>query len=245
MSLTPNIQGDAMMSSYSNKRQRNAEFGNLVNQLNQWQIPDRAIDTVHDLARISLNEVKALTEYEDGKVSRLLTVVAFLSAVGAAVFTRLATEYAIPSLASYCLTWDWWLPWMSYLFFFLYVSVVSLAVLIMLGAIKPTFNVPATWKGPAKTGLPTSMIFYKNMLDVTAPKWGEAFAELSGDDGKPLKSYYAKCYIGEAYLVAQKAADKLRVVSPGVMALQWAMAILLIFFWLFACTVQFVAPANH
>lgn len=67
------------------------QFSNLLGRLGAWQIPTDAVDRVHDLARASLNEVKALTEYEDGKVSRLLTVITFLSAVVAAVFTRFAS----------------------------------------------------------------------------------------------------------------------------------------------------------
>jgi hypothetical protein len=70
------------------KNDREVAFGALIERLKGWEIPEEAMDRVHDAARASLNEVKALTEYEDGKVSRLLTVVAFLSAVVAAVFTR-------------------------------------------------------------------------------------------------------------------------------------------------------------
>jgi putative hydrolase of the HAD superfamily len=60
--------------------------------------------------------------------------------------------------------------------------------------------------------------------------------------GSELKEYYAKCYIVESYLVAEKVADKLRVLAPGVDALQWAMKILLAFFLLFAATEILVVP---
>lgn len=92
--------------------------------------------------------------------------------------------------------------------------------------------------------MPTSMLFYRGILDVSAAQWAEAFVQQTEGKGKKLKAYYAKCYIGEAYLVAEKVADKLRVAAPGVEALRWAMAILLAFFLLFAATAQFVPPTK-
>ena len=71
-------------------------FKALQRQLEVWSIPDEAVNAVHDVARSSLTEVKSLTEYEDGKVARLLTIIAFLSVVVAAVFSRFASDYAWP-----------------------------------------------------------------------------------------------------------------------------------------------------
>ena len=219
-------------------------FGELAAALHKWDVPNAAVDIVHDAARASLIEVKALTEYEDGKVSRLLTVIAFLSAVVAAVFTRFASDYHWPNLASYSTTINWWLPFGTYLAFFSYVIFVTVATFILLGAIKPTFNLPASWRGESRSGLPSSMLFYKGILDATALKWGDAFIELAEPDGKKLKAYYAKCYIGESYLVAEKVATKLRTVAPGVGMLRWSMGILIAFFVLFALTSQFVCGAH-
>jgi len=225
-----------------NKEARGAAFKALLGRLEVWEIPDDAIDRVHDAARASLAEVKALTEYEDGKVSRLLTVVAFLSAVVGAVFTRFASVYSWPKVAGAHIGPDWLLPAATYTAFFVYVLLVTLSVLTVLSAIRPTFNVPATWDGAGRTGLPSSMLFYRGILDVPAPRWGEAFEQLTGKDGKELKRYYAKCYIAEAYLVAEKVADKLEVVSPGIDALRWAMGVLLVFFVLFGATIITVEP---
>lgn len=88
------------------------------------------------------------------------------------------------------------------------------------------------------------MLFYKGILDVTAGQWADAFVQQTDAKGKRLKAYYAKCYIGEAYLVAEKVADKLRIAAPGVGALRWAMGILLVFFFLFALTAQFTPPTK-
>jgi hypothetical protein len=136
------------------------------------------------------------------------------------------------------------LPAVTYLSFFVYVILVTWSVFTILRAIQPTFNVPATWRGPGRTGLPTSMIFYKGILDVSASKWGEAFEALSGENGLDLKRYYAKCYVAEAYLVAAKVAQKLNALRPGISALRGAMRVLIAFFLLFAATIVSV-EANH
>src|SRR5436190_2212137 len=109
-----------IMSRQSTKKMRDSQFKELLIELEKWEIPEAAVDTVHDAARASLNEVKALTEYEDGKVSRLLTVVAFLSAVIGAAFTRFASEYTWPGVAAYSADSAWWLPFSTYLAFFVY-----------------------------------------------------------------------------------------------------------------------------
>jgi hypothetical protein len=76
---------------------RQTELRLLPAFLEGWTISPNAIDRVHDAARVSVSEVKALTEYQDGKASRLLTVVAFLSALVAAVFTRFAGDIGWPA----------------------------------------------------------------------------------------------------------------------------------------------------
>ena len=216
------------------------EFAVLITNLRGWTIPTTAIDRVHDAARASLNEVKALTEYEDGKVSRLLTVIAFLSAVVGAVFTRFAAVYSWPGFSKFMPSCEWFFPALTYLSFFAYVVLVTWSVWKVIGAIRPIFKIPETWTGPGKTGLPTSMIFYKGMLDVTAPNWGAAFQSLAGNTGEDLKQYYAKCYIAEAYLVAEKVADKLEALGPGIRALRISMGILIFFFIACGATFLFV-----
>lgn len=222
------------------KTERNRGFAELKIKLDSWNIPNDAVDRAHDAARASLNEVKALTEYEDGKVGRILTVIAFLSAVVGAVFTRLATDYQLPRVSNFSNSTDWWLPAITYMSFFMYLILVTISVLIVIWAIRPTFNVPKTWSGSASSNRPSSMIFYYGMLDVTAPSWAESFQGLTQNDGIELKKYYTKCYIAESYLVAQKVADKLALVAPGINLLRWAMIVLLLFFILFSSTALLV-----
>jgi hypothetical protein len=64
--------------------------------------PD-ALDALIKHGRESLDEVKALTEYEDQKATRLLTIVAFLSALAGVLFTRYVEFYVSPLQAQrYC-----------------------------------------------------------------------------------------------------------------------------------------------
>lgn len=213
------------------------EFRALLEELNAWEVPTAAIDGLLDASRASLNEVKALTEYEDAKVARLLTIIAFLSAVIGAVFSRFANDYAWPGFGVTGSALVQLLPAFTYIVFFAYVILVTWSVYRVLGAVRPKFNSPATWRGDAKTGLPGSMLFYEKILDVRPSDWGRAFQNLTGADAATLKEYYAKNYITETYLVAEKVAHKLEVLEPGVNALRAAMILLIAFFGLYALTI--------
>jgi hypothetical protein len=84
----------------SGKRPSDRGFGELIVKLNGWSVPTEALDRIHAGAKAILAEVKALAEYADGKASRLLTIVEFLSAVVGAVFTRFATDCPRPGLGA-------------------------------------------------------------------------------------------------------------------------------------------------
>jgi hypothetical protein len=127
--------------------------------------------------------------------------------------------------------------------FLAYVVLVTFAVLKAVGAIRPKFEIPATWTEGNSKGEPTSMIFYKGILDVGALQWGRAFEE-SGEAGTALKERYAKNYIAEAYLVARKVADKLESLKWSIGALGGALAFLLLFFLAFGGTIYLVEPTR-
>jgi hypothetical protein len=226
------------------KRPSDTGFAELLVKLNEWSIPTEALDRVHDGAKASLAEVKALTEYEDGKASRLLTIAAFLSAAVAAVFTRFAADYPWPGFGAFDTDRLSALTIAAYAAFFAYVLLVTISVLIILSAVKPRFNIPKSWAPGSKVDRPTSMLFYEKILDVTAPTWGQAFIGLGTNKGDDLKAYYAKCYIAESYLVAEKVADKLRLLNPGVTILQAAMWVLVVFFALSGANVVLVKTSN-
>lgn len=216
----------------------------LIDLLVGWEIPAGQEESVHDMARASLDEVKGLTEYEDAKVGRLLTIVAFLTALAGAVFNRFASSYPLPrweELASDCA--NFW-PALTYLFFGIYSLVVAVSAFIIFGAIKPTFNEPAQWKAPSE-GRPKSMNFYARILDSNPRVWGETFVDLtakSNASGNALRARYAKDYIFESYLVAEKVALKLQKVAPAVRWLQRSMLLLAAFILSYAITLIALLP---
>ncbi|MCC8968911.1 hypothetical protein [Bradyrhizobium brasilense] len=229
---------------FGKRKPENSSFGELTAKLHAWSIPPEALDRVHDGAKASLAEVKALTEYEDGKASRLLTIIAFLSALVGAVFTRFATDYPWPGFGPFNEDQLSYLTIAAYLGFFAYVILVTASVLIFLSAVKPRFNIPESWKG-SNVNRPASTLFYEGILKVTAPAWGQTFIDIgSKNEGKDLKALYAKCYIAESHLVADKVAVKLRLLKPAVGMLQAAMWVLLAFFFLAGANVMLVKSAN-
>ena len=216
----------------------------LVGLLASWKIPEGREQAVHDMARASLDEVKGLTEYVDGKVGRLLVIVAFLTALAGAVFARFSSTYALPrwdTIASDC---TYILPALTYTLFGAYTVIVAGSAFVIFGAIKPTFNEPAQWKGRSDSP-PKSMNFYARILDANPQVWGQTFVTLTGDsaDGPDnLKAQYAKDYIFEAYLVAEKVAHKLKKVAPAVRWLQFSMLVLAAFIVSYALTLIVLEP---
>lgn len=208
----------------------------LLILLDNWQIPTGSEDAVHDMARASLDEVKGLTEYEDAKVGRLLTIVAFLTALAGAVFSRFTSSYPLPRWndGPICVSI---LPALTYFLFFVYVVVVAVSAFAIFGAIKPTFNEPAQWRNPSE-GPPKSMNFYARILDANPRVWGQTFVDLTAQSasGSALKARYAKDYIFESYLIAEKVAQKLEKVAPAVKWLQRSMLLLAGFMLAYAAT---------
>jgi hypothetical protein len=217
-------------------------FAQLLAELEAWPLPTDALDSVHEGAKASLAEVKALTEYEDGKASRLLTIVAFLSALVGAVFTRFATDYPWSGFEMFETDHLSALVTATYIAFFAYVLLVTTSVLIILIAVEPRFNEPKAWT--ESLDRPRSMLFYQGIIGVTAPIWGATFISLGTKKGEDLTAYYAKCYIAESYLVAQKVKKKLRLLRPGVGLLQVAMVVLLLFFSLYGASLILVKPSS-
>lgn len=212
----------------------------LLNYLNDWSIPTKDIDAVHDSAKTSFGAVKDLTEYQDGKASRLLTIIAFLSAAIAAVFTRFAALYPWPG--SFNNAAAWYLPTFAYVLFFLYLISAAIGLAVVVNAIRPQFNIPKTWTAGRQGSRPKSMLFFEKMLDVSAADWGETFQDLSAKG--VLKETYAKNYIYETRLIAQKVATKLNLLQNGTRFILCAVVALPIFFVICLLTMVLVPSAS-
>lgn len=127
------------------------------------------VQRIYDIAKASLSSVQALTEYEDGKVARILTIVAFLSAIVGAVFIRFNTDYP-----SHSFSWSTSVR-ATYLLFFAYIVFVALAAAVLIYAIRPTFNIPPEWRNPSATNRPKSSFFYSEILKVTKDNRRQTF----------------------------------------------------------------------
>src|SRR5882762_10212300 len=72
-----------------------AEIDNEFRRARVEDANEEALVAIVEKARESLNEVKDLTEYQDAKIVRLLTVIAFLSALAGALFSRFADAHPL------------------------------------------------------------------------------------------------------------------------------------------------------
>lgn len=75
---------------------------------------DETLDEAIELAKASLAEAKAQTEYQDGKATRLLTVTTFLTALAGAFFASFTTEYPQRTLADQSRSTYWLILSLSY-----------------------------------------------------------------------------------------------------------------------------------
>jgi hypothetical protein len=206
---------------------------------------DGNLETPLKLARQSLDEVKALTDYQDGKATRLLTIITFLSAFSGVLFGRFADTYPLQTFLSgisisNTATYRSTLVPLSYFLFIVFGLLAVSGALVTFHAIRARFRYP---KVASDKGKPKSYVFFKPIAEVSPEDWSKAF--LSDDPSKlkgDLQIAYLKNYITEAYLVATKVADKLRYLEPAQQLQSWAIKALL--FWLiaFSATFVFVSP---
>jgi hypothetical protein len=196
------------------------------------------IDEILPLAKWSLESVTHLTEYEDEKANRILTAVAFLSALVSVAFAAIVQRYpfsvagevkgvsihshSVVLLIVYCL-------------FAFYFVLLTVGAAFTLYAVRPQFRIPTTW-ARTKTE-PGSFLFFKEILNVSGKNWGRSFTET---DSKKLKAEYAKNSVLETYLIAQKIPKKLRPLKKGIWLFFASTAVLIVLLPLCAVTVVYV-----
>lgn len=235
----PRMDGTAMAAGTMARAAKSA--------LSELQVEPDALKDTMARARESLNEVKALTEYQDQKATRLLTIITFLTALAGVLFGRMADTAPF----EFVLTTHWtdlraWLVAFAYLGFFAYIFCVISGALITFKATETRFKYPER-SAPADDGEPShprSHVFYEGILFVSPTDWAKSF--LKRDNPAKLEPslqlQYLRDYISESYLIAAKVADKLRYLVPGQKFLQMAIRILLVWIFLFALTLVFVSP---
>jgi len=212
----------------------------LVELLHEWEIPQGRERVVHDLALASLSQVKGSTEYDDARA--LLTIVAFLTALAGAVFNRFSSTYELPRWYELASNARYLWPVLTYSMFGAYAVLVAMSAYVIFGAMKPTIFGE---RGRNERTGESSMTFHAQLLDTHPRAWGESLIELTGHStGDRLTAQYAKQYILETYLVAEKIALKLKKAAPAVRWLQWSMLFLAGFIVSYGATLIVLAPAG-
>ncbi|TCM76753.1 hypothetical protein [Rhizobium sp. BK068] len=194
--------------------------------------PDKdSLEAALKVARESLDEVTAQTDYQDGKATRLLTILTFMSAFSGLAFTRLSDGYPL-SIISWADKWsavNSGLVIVSYLLFAAFALLATSGALVTFHAIRARFRYP---RAAAKDKPPGSMLFWMGISRTQPNRWANAFVD-PGDATKvaaELRTEYLRNYIVETYLIAAKVADKMRFLEPAQRIQSWAIAAL--FFWI-------------
>jgi len=221
---------------------------------------DESIDIQAYLGRgrESLNEVKALTEYQDQKATNLLTTIAFLTALAGALFTKFVEIYPLHATRSgngslthlLCVI-------ASYVLFALFILTAVSGALVIFHATKTQFKYPKSHSTlePGSEKRVTSYLFVTGIIDANPAQWAASFLRSQGfvrNGGQEeaiqidpaLQLNYFKNYVGESYLVACKAADKIRYLQPGQAILLLSIRILLMWIMSMGLTWVFVKPVE-
>ncbi len=196
------------------------------------------------LARQSLDEVMAQTEYQDGKATRLLTILTFMSAFSGLLFNRLVDGYPISQLG-----WETagliaasLLVVSSYLCFAFFAICAVAGALVTFHAIRARFRYP---KEPASHGRVGSLLFYQPISRTHPQDWARSYKDPGTEAIRlGLESEYLKNYIIETYLVAAKVADKMRFLEPAQRLQSWAIKALLAWLFIVGAVFAIVPPTK-
>jgi len=220
-----------------------AEFNKNLSNLKVISSEKATIDDAVKLSRESLNEVKALTDYQDGKATRLLTIITFLSAFSGILFGKFVDLYPLHETitsTSIGLIEKGFIV-LTYVAFGLFALAATFGALVTFHAIRTTFKFPKD----SAAALATSYLFYKPIVETTPSKWTDAFLSAGGEGIRAdLKIEYVKNYITETYLVSCKVADKIRYLMPAQQLQHWAIRFLLLFILFFGASFAFVSPTK-
>lgn len=190
-------------------------------------VNDADVEIHLNQAKISYNEVKAATEYQDQKAARLLTILAFLTAAAATIFAKFIDIYSIQapdrhSPAEYLIS-------TIYLGFCVYFFVIAVGALTTFYATQTRFTIPEESKFK-------SVLFFKGILSSTPEDWGGEFVFPKTD----LARKYLESYVVETYLIALKTNVKVQYLRPAQAILQFAIKILFVVIFLLTFALLFV-----
>lgn len=214
-------------------------FDQAIAELNQLTEPDE-IDDAIECARETLREVKELTDYQDSKATRLLTIITFLGALAGILFTLFLDAYPIPkSLQRVDLSvLQFILILTSCAAFGLYTLLSICGALVTFYAIRTRFRYPNN----SRAGSARSFLFYRSILEVTPQNWAASFLDPSDKTkvSPRLKLEYFKNYVTESYLISAKVADKIRYLVPSQIIQLWAISSLFVWVIVSAAVIAIV-----
>lgn len=218
----------------------------MISEINFLMPQDPGLDDALKLARESLDEVTAQTDYQDGKATRLLTILTFMSAFSGLVFNRLADNYPL-SMFERSDRWEIAASTLliaSYILFAAFALLAISGALVTFHAIRSRFRYPQ----PAANSMRVKSFLFWIPISRTQPSmWAKAFVDTSDQSkiSSGLKLEYLKNYIVETYLISAKVADKVRFLEPA-QRLQ-ALALKTLFFWIIitALVFAFVPSAKN
>ena len=196
-----------------------------------------ALKNAIDLAKQSLAEVKAQTEYQDQKATRLLTVTTILSALSGALFSRFEDAYPIDTITSQPFKIAALLG-CGYVAFAAFVIVSVSGALVTFHATRTRFKYPPYQTTEEQEKDPASLLFYGGLIRSRPRAWMKGWVTAGGDgdpEDKPtlrgdLRQRYLQHLVSETYLVAAKTADKLRYLEPAQSLL--AISLRCLFLWI-------------
>jgi hypothetical protein len=211
---------------------------------------NQALKMATDLAKQSLAEVKAQTEYQDQKATRLLTITTILSALSGALFSRFEDTYPIDTVIIQPL-WSALLLGAGYAAFAAFVIVSLSGALVTFHATRTRFKYPVYQTSEEQEKDPESLLFYGGIIRSRPGAWirGWVMAGTNSDpEDKPtlrddLQQRYFQHLVSETYLVAAKTADKLRYLEPAQSLL--AISLRCLFLWLLLlASVSILVPST-
>lgn len=233
-------------------KRTDAIIAEMAAAMGSWSTVDQKdvdghLKDVLELAKASLVEVKAQTEYQDQKATRLLTVTTFLSALFGALFASFSGRYPLTLAWPFAnLSRESGIVAIAYLAFALFVLAALFGALVTFHATRTRFKVAGTTTVGRQDGPVRSHLFFQQISDVTPRAWAGSFVTVDSEGGSPaqlnqqLRMSYLRNYVTEAYLVAAKTADKLRYLEPAQSLLAWALRMLVLFVVFAAIAVMFV-----
>jgi hypothetical protein len=223
-------------------KEKKLDIASAVAALKDWSITEDKDDlkVLTELTERSLKEVKALTEYEDGKAQRILVAIAFLAAVAGSVFTLAAKTFSDAGAVVGIFRTDLPVNWFAssvFAGFCLYAVLLAIGAAYVIAAVRPKFNIPSQWSDAQRETFPTSFLFFKEILKVEPKEWVTAYSKSTLTT---IRHEYVRNSVLETYLVADKIRIKLGPLETGVKIL-WASTIALAF-WLPLAILGIAAP---